>query len=95
MKSHTGYVIFVNQAPIIWYSKCQNIVESGTFTSEFIVVKVCLRRIVGMRFKLRMFGMPIDGTADVLYDNQSVVNNSSRFESILDKTHAYIVYHAV
>ena len=94
-KSHTGYVIFINRAPIIWYSKRQNTVESSTFTSEFIALKTCMERIVGLRFKLRMFGIPIDGTTDVLCDNQSVVNNSSKFESTLDKKHASIAYHAV
>ena len=94
-KSHTGYIIFINRAPIIWYSKRQNTVESSTFTSEFIALKTCMEKIVGLRFKLRMFGIPIDGTADVLCDNQSVVNNSSKFESTLDKKHASIAYHAV
>ena len=94
-KSHTGYIIFLNRAPIIWYSKRQNTVESSTFTSEFIALKTCMERIVGTRFKLRILGIPIDGTADVLCDNQSVVNNSSKFESTLDKKHASVAYHAV
>ena len=94
-RSHTGYIIFINKAPIIWYSKRQNTVESSTFTSEFIALKSCMERVVATRFKLRMFGVPIDGPADILCDNQSVVNNSSKFESTLDKKHASIAYHAV
>ena len=94
-RSHTGYVIFINRAPIIWYSKRQNTVESSTFTSEFIALNACMERIVGIRFKLRMFGIPIDGASDILCHNQSVVNNSSKFESTLNKKHASIAYHAV
>ena len=30
-RSHTGYLIFVNKAPIIWYSKKQNTIEASTF----------------------------------------------------------------
>ena len=41
-----------------------------------------------------MFGIPIDGAADVLSDNQSVVNNSSKIESSLDKKHNSLAYHA-
>jgi hypothetical protein len=26
-KSHTGIIIFVNRAPVIWYSKAQNTIE--------------------------------------------------------------------
>ena len=77
-KSHTGYMIFINRAPIIWHSKRQNTVGPSTLTSEFIALKACMERVIGIRFKLRMFGIPIDGTADILCDNQSVVKNSSR-----------------
>ena len=52
-------------------------------------------RIVGVRFKLGMFGIPINGTTDVLCDNQNVVKNVSKFKSTLDKKHASIAYHAV
>ena len=41
-RSHTGYIIFVNKAPIIWYSKRQNTVETSTFGSEFIAMKTCV-----------------------------------------------------
>ena len=32
-QSHTGYIIFVNRAPIIWYSRQQHTVESSTLSS--------------------------------------------------------------
>ena len=84
-KSHTVYIIFANRAPIVWYSKHPNTVESSTFTSEFIAMKTCMERIIGVRFKLRMFGIPLSGPTDVLCDNQSVVNNTSKSESTLKK----------
>ena len=60
-QSHTGYIIFINRAPIIWYSKRQATVESSTFGSEFIALKTCVKHIIALRFKYRMFGIPIDG----------------------------------
>lgn len=94
-KSITGYIIFVNRAPIIWYSKRQNTVESSAFSSEFVALKTCVEQITALRFKLRMFGIPISGTTDVLCDNESMVNNSSKIESVLHKKHVAIAYHAV
>lgn len=94
-RSHTGYIIFLNRAPIIWYSKRQNTVKSSAFSSEFIAMKACMVAISVMRYKLRMFGVPIGGTVDVLCDNESVVNNSSKLESVLNKKHSSIAYHAV
>ena len=54
-----------------------------------------MEKIIALRFKLRMFGIPIDGEADILCDNLSVVNNASKFESTLNKKHTLIVYHAI
>ena len=94
-RSHTGFVIFVNRAPIIWYSKRQSTVETSTFSSEFIALKTCMESIVGLRVKLMMFGVPILGEAKVLCDNLSTVNNSSKIESTLNKKHSSVAYHAV
>jgi hypothetical protein len=41
-RSHTGVLIFVNRAPILWFSKRQNTVEASTFGSEFIVAKTAV-----------------------------------------------------
>ena len=35
-RSHTGIIIFCNRAPIIWFSKRQNTVETSSFGSEFV-----------------------------------------------------------
>ena len=94
-RSHTGYILFVNRAPITWYSKRQNTVETSTFSSEFIALKSCMEGITTLRYKLRMFGVPIDGPADVLCDNQSVVNNTTNIESKLHKKHNSLAFHAV
>jgi hypothetical protein len=47
------------------------------------------------RYKLRMFGIPIDGPSNVFCDNQSVVTNSTVPESTLKKKHNAIAYHRV
>jgi hypothetical protein len=35
-RSRTGVLVYLNQSPILWYSKKQNSVETSTFGSEFI-----------------------------------------------------------
>lgn len=94
-RSQTGFVIFVNNAPIIWYSKRQNTVEGSTFGSEFVAQRTALEAIKALRYKLRMFGLELDGPADVYCDNQSVVNSSQVPSSTLAKKHNAINYHAV
>lgn len=60
-RSQTGILIFVNGAPIIWFSKRQNTVETSTFGSEFVAMRISVELIEALRYKLRMFGIPIEG----------------------------------
>jgi hypothetical protein len=94
-RSHTGVIIFVQNAPIIWFSKKQNTVESSSFGSEFVALRVAKDMIISLRYKLRMFGVPLRGPASVLCDNQGVVKNASLPESALSKRHNAINYHSV
>jgi hypothetical protein len=94
-RSHTGILIFINRAPIIWYSKAQNTVESSTFGSEFIATKIAVDLVEALRYKLRMFGVPLDGAANMFIDNQSVVLNSTIPSSTLKRKHNSIAYHRV
>jgi hypothetical protein len=94
-RSHTGYVVFLNRAPIVWYSKRQQTVETSTFSAEFIALKVCLEAIEHLRFKLRCFGIPIpvNEPTYVFCDNESVVKNTTNVESTLNKKHSPVAYH--
>ena len=94
-KSHSGHVLFVNSAPVKWLSKRQQTVETSAFSSEFIALKQCIEDIEHLRFKLRMFGIPIynDEPTYILCDNNSVVTNTSNVESSLNKKHSSIAYH--
>ncbi|KAI2490038.1 Reverse transcriptase (RNA-dependent DNA polymerase) [Fragilaria crotonensis] len=94
-RSHTGILLFVQNSPIQWLSKRQNTVETSTFGSEFVALRAARDMIISMRYKLRMFGVPIDGPAQVYCDNQGVVKNTSVPESVLSKKHNAINYHAV
>ena len=49
-RSFTGILIYVNRAPIIWYSKKQNTVESSTFGSEFVAMRIATEITEGLRY---------------------------------------------
>ena len=94
-RSHTGIIIFVNSAPIIWYSKQQNTVESSTFGSEIIAMKQATDMIEALVYKLRMFGIPIEMETRVLCDNESVVKIGSNPDARLTKKHNSIAFHRI
>lgn len=91
-QSRTGVLIFVNSAPVLWYSKKQNSVETSSFGSEFMALKTAVELLEGLRYKLRMMGVPLEGYAFVFVDNQSVLANTSRPESTLKKKSNSIAY---
>ena len=57
-------------------------------------MRVCIEHITALRFKLQMFGIPIDSPTNVLCDNLSVVQNSSILSSTLNKKHSSIAYYS-
>jgi hypothetical protein len=95
-RSHTGILIFLNLALIDWFSKRQNTVESSTFSSEFIALKIAVEKIIALRYKLRMMGIPIEGPARVFCDNEAVYKNASiAISTLKNKKHNSIAYHKV
>ena len=94
-RSQSGILIYLNTAPISFYSKRQNSVESSTFGSEFVALRIATEKIKALRYKLRMMGVPLDGPANVFVDNESVVGSSMRPESVLKKKHVSIAYNIV
>ena len=93
-RSQTGILIFCNRAPIIAYSKRQNSVECSTYGSELVAMRQAIDLVKSLRYKLRMFGVPIEGPSDVFCDNESVFKNVSRPESTLSKKQHSISYHS-
>jgi hypothetical protein len=94
-RSHTGILLYVNNAPVQWYSKRQNTVESSSFGSEFVALRIAKEMIVTLRYKLRMFRVPVQGATNVFCDNNGVVKNTSIPHSMLQKKHNAINYHAI
>ena len=58
-------------------------------------MKQCCEYIRGLRYKLRMFGIPVNGPAYISGDNQSVLANTSIPDSALKKKNQSIAYHYV
>ena len=94
-RSRTGFVVFLNNAPIYWLSKKQGSCEVSTFGSEFTAMKQAVEYVRGLRYKLRMFGIPCDEPTFVYGDNKSVLSNTSVPASTLKKKMNSLSYHFV
>jgi hypothetical protein len=92
-RSRTGFLVFLNMAPIYWLSKKQNGVETSSFGSEFVAMKQCCEYIRGLRYKLRMMGIPVKDPTFIYGDNKSVLCNASIPESTLKKKMLSTAFH--
>ena len=63
--------------------------------SEFIPMKQCCEYARGLRFKLRMMGIPVDSPSYIFGDNKSVLVNSYVPTSVLKKKSNSVAYHFV
>ena len=90
----SGILLFLNMAPILWYSKWQNTIETSTFGSEFVAMRIAVKLIEALQYKVQMLGVPIEGSTTVFCDNKEVTKNVIYPESILkNKKHNAIAYH--
>ena len=94
-RSRTGFLIYCNMALIIWLSKRQPTIETSVFGAEFVAMKHGIETLRGLRYKLRMMGVPLTGPTYIYGDNKSQVTNSSRPESTLKKKCNSVCYHAI
>ena len=94
-RSRTGFLIYLNCSLTYWMSRKQTSVESSSFGSEFVAMKQCCEYLRGLRYKLRMMGIPCEGPAYISGDNQSVLANTTIPNSTLKKKNQSICYHFV
>ncbi len=94
-RSRTGFFVFINAGLIQWLSKKQATIETSVFGAEFVAMKIGMESLRGLRYKLRMMGVPISGPSLIYGDNMSVIHNTQRPESTLKKKSNSIAYHAV
>ena len=82
-------------APIIWSPHQKNTVEVSTFGAEFVNVRTMIEIILGLHYKLRIFGIPIDSSCNIYCDNEAVTKSSMKPHATLKKTHISIAFHQV
>jgi len=75
-RSVTGILILLRNAPIFFYSKRQNTVESPTYGSELVAMNIAIENLLGLRYKLRMRGMHMEKCSTLLGDNNSMIVNT-------------------
>ena len=84
-RSRTGFAVFLNNAPIYWMSKKQTSCEVSTYGSELTATKQATEYVRGLRYKLRMMGIPCEDPDFFYGDNKLVLANTYMPGSTLKK----------
>jgi hypothetical protein len=71
-----GFLIYLNMALIVWHLKKQSTIKTSMFGAEFVAMKQGMEALQGLRYKLRMMGVQINGTSYIYGDNMSVIHNT-------------------
>jgi hypothetical protein len=94
-RSRTGFLVFINMALVCWHSKKPTSVESSSFGSEFVAMKQCCEYLRGLRYKLWMMGISVNGPCYIEGDNQLVLVNTTIPDSTLKKKSQSIAYYFI
>jgi hypothetical protein len=60
-RSRTDFLIYLNSAPITWFSKKQSTIDTSVFGAELVAIKQGMETLRGIRYKLRMMGVSLSG----------------------------------
>ena len=85
----------MNKALVQWLSNNQYMIQTSVFGAEFVVIKIGMETLRGLRYKLRMMGIPLSDQSLIYGDNMSVIHNKQRPEYTLGKKRNSICYHAI
>ena len=90
-----GYMIFIINALMYSFSIQQNTVEASTYGSELVAMIQVRDKIVELRIRCKSIGLRLVGPSEVLYDNQSMIKNTSIPEFIPLRKQNAVNYHIV
>ena len=92
-RSRTSFLVIIYGNPVYWHTKKQDSCETSSFGSEFVAMKQYCEYLRGLRYKLRMMGIPVSNPCFIYGDNQSVLWNTTVPESTLKNKTASVAYH--
>lgn len=76
-RSVTAVLHILNQTLVGWHSKKQSMVETATYSSEFVAARTCVEQIIYIRNTLRYLGVPVRQQSYMFGNNKSIVTSST------------------
>src|SRR5688572_26543140 len=94
-KSVTGILLLLNNTPVSWLSKCQELVEAATYGTEMVASRIAVEIIISMRSFLYMLGTNLEPSSVLEGDRMIVLLNTTIPSSALKKKYQACNYYKV
>lgn len=94
-RSRTGFVIMLNDVPIIWTSKLQTATASSTPEAEFAALAASVRDVCWAREILNECGFPVSDTTTIYQDNLGAISWTTGVQGMRRVKHVGINFNVV
>ena len=92
-RRRNGYIVFVNSALIIWYSKRQATIEFSKFGSEMVAIRTTLDIVKILLYKIQMVGVEEVGPSNYSMFKGAYIPNHKFLKKHL-RVCCHVVYEA-
>lgn len=94
-RSRTGYIVFMNQSPIMWCSKLQSTVALSSMNSEYIALSSTSQEVIWSRSMLEELGFNQSDPSIIWEDNKSCIDIASSYRLHPGSKHIDIRHHFI
>ena len=94
-RSRSGYLLLVNSAPVIRFSKLQPATAQSTSEAEFVALQIFVREVDWVRGVLKDIGKDQNGPTVVYQDNLETISWTEGVQGLRKVKHVGIKYHYV
>lgn len=94
-RSRSGYIVTLNDAPVLWRSKQQTATALSTTEAEFYSLSLCVREVIWLRMLLTELGLPQDKPTVMFQDNLGTIKWTESVQGLRNVKHVGIRYHYV
>jgi hypothetical protein len=94
-RSVTGIIVFLNNTLVHTFLEGQKTVAASTYVAAMVAARIATDIPLKIRHSLRKMGVPLDGPALMIGDDQSVIINSTVPSLVLRKKHLSCGCHRV
>jgi hypothetical protein len=94
-KSRSGFVVLMNQSPIIWSSKLQSSVALSSTEAEYIALSLTSRDVIWCRALLEELGFAQQSPTTIYEDNDSCIKIAQSAKQLPGVKHIDVRHHFI